>query len=225
MSYWWLFLFVPLSYLIGNISFGIIISKHKLKRDVRTCGSGGAGATNMFRTFGKKWGYIVFFLDIFKGAIATMMGLLVFGTDITYSMNPMATIADTGGQIGMFACGFAAVLGHCFPFWAKFRGGKGMATAMGVFIVVNPVIGIAGVLLAFIYGTPFGYVSVASILSITFMVLWEGFAKNPGLVVSILLACFYVLVIIMHRKNIWRLLNECENQTRPFKKRSKPKQS
>jgi len=220
MNMWWLFLFVPLSYLMGSISFGFLISKFKLKKDVRTCGSGGTGATNMLRTFGAKWAWLVFFLDIFKGTLATLMGLFVFG-GFSYSFNPMVAFTDTAGQIGMYACGLASIVGHCFPVWTGFRGGKGTATAMGVLFVINPAIAFAGFVLAFAYGIPFGHASVASIMFITLVVLWESLVRSPGIAVSVILVGYYVLILFTHRANIKRILTEREPRTALFKKKKK----
>ena len=222
MSYYWLFLFLPLAYLFGNINFSILISKFKLKKDIRAQGSGNPGATNMLRNFGFKWGLAVLLLDMLKGAIPTLIGLLIYG-GFSYSIHPLSIFTTPSGQVAMYSFGLATILGHCFPVWTGFRGGKGVATTVGVFFVINPIIGFTGLVLGLVYGGFFGHASMSSFLFITFVVLWEGFIKTPGVFASILLSVYYFFILVMHWQNIIRLLKGNERRVSLFKKRSKQK--
>ena len=128
---WWQFLLLSIgSYLIGNINFAVIISKLK-KQDIRKIGSGNPGTLNMSRNFGLKIGVLTLLLDILKGAIPTLAGLLLYKGYV---------FAGTTLPINMFAkvmCGFFAVLGHVFPVFMKFKGGKGLACLGGVVLMFD----------------------------------------------------------------------------------------
>ena len=133
---WWQFLLLAIgSYLMGNINFAIIISKLK-KKDIRTLGSGNPGTLNMSRNFGLKIGLLTLVLDIFKGAIPTFIGFIIYRN--TYFVGTSLSI-ELLAKVG---CGFFAVLGHVFPVFMKFKGGKGIATTIGVFAVCNPLIAV-----------------------------------------------------------------------------------
>jgi len=204
MSLYWLFLACAISYFIGNINFSVILSKFILRKDVRKCGSGNPGATNMLRNFGFKWGLVILILDMLKGAIAALAGYLIWGA------------GTENGTIALYACGLAVVLGHCFPVFSKFKGGKGVSTTVGVFFVVNPAL--AGIMLSFgmIYGIIFEYASLSSIMFITAALLWEGFYGGASITVSALLIAFYLLVLFTHRKNIFKLFTGAENRASPL---------
>ncbi|MDR0462413.1 MAG: glycerol-3-phosphate acyltransferase [Christensenellaceae bacterium] len=217
MSYWYLFAFCGGAYLIGNINFSILVGKFILRDDIRKKGSGNPGASNMLRNFGFKWGILILFLDMLKGAIPAIVGLVVYGDG--YSANPMHAVTTQSGQIAMYACGLAAVVGHCFPFWTGFRGGKGMATTVGVFVVANPAIGFGGLLLGMFLVSIFKYPTISSFVFITLAVLWEGIAKNPSITVYALLATFYFLSLFTHRSNIYRLLCGNEKPANLFKRK------
>jgi glycerol-3-phosphate acyltransferase PlsY len=202
MSLYWLFAFCAASYLFGNISFGVILSKTKFKTDVRKIGSGGTGATNVMRNFGTKWGMIIMFVDIFKGVIPTLVGALCFD-----------------GQIGRYACGLSVVVGHGFPVFLGFRGGKGIATTIGAFAVINP-ISIPIFAACFLFGIYLDYASIAAILYLTIFVIMEMFYE-PVVGVYAMLIAFYVLILFMHRKNIYRLLAGKEKYALFAKRRHK----
>ncbi len=142
---WWQFtLLITFSYLIGNINFAIIISKLK-KKDIRSLGSGNPGTLNMSRNFGLKIGILTLLLDMLKGAIPTFLGFIVYkncyfqGTAISVSL------------VSRVMCGFFAVVGHIFPVFMKFKGGKGIATTIGVFFVCNPLVGLISGVLAIVF--------------------------------------------------------------------------
>lgn len=123
---WLLAGLVLASYFVGNINFALIISKLK-KSDVRKLGSGNPGTLNMSRNFGLKIGLLTLFLDMLKGAIPTLVGYFAFYGVFVGEGTPQFYLPD----LAKFACGFAAVLGHIYPVFLKFRGGKGIASTIG----------------------------------------------------------------------------------------------
>jgi len=219
MSYWWLFAFCAGSYLIGTINFSVIISKYVLKSDVRQKGSGNPGASNMLRNYGKKWGLVIMLTDaLIKGAIPALVGVLVYGNG--YNPHPLQAVSNSAGQIALFACGLASVLGHCFPVWSKFRGGKGMGSLVGVFIVANPALGLCGWIIWMLLIKVMGNAAVPTFILLTTMVLWEMFLKSPNLVVMIILTVIYFLIIFTHRSNLYRILRGAEHRIVKVKKKT-----
>jgi len=206
MSLYWLFLLCTVSYFIGNVNFSVICSRLLLRSDIRKSGSGNPGATNMLRNFGVKWGVAILVLDMLKGTLPALMGLLLYG------------IGTSNGTIAMYSCGLAAVLGHCFPVIFKFKGGKGAATTVGVFLVINPLLGAVAFVAVLLYGFAFEYASLSSILFITVCVLWEGLVVTHGIAVSVILCVFYVVILLTHRQNIRRLLTGKEQRASPLAK-------
>ena len=148
-------LLIILAYMIGSIPTSVIISKSQFNIDIRDYGSGNAGATNTFRVLGSKWGSIVMILDMLKGLVAVKLALL-----LPYYMTN--EFERTNFQIGL---GLAAVIGHIFPVWADFRGGKGVATLFGLIIAISPLTALSCVtiFLAVLYLTRF--VSLSSIMA------------------------------------------------------------
>ncbi len=201
------------SYLIGSIPWGIIISKRFFGFDIRTKGSGNMGSTNVFRTLGTKWGIIVQVLDILKGVVPVLLASWL-GQGISF---PNAT----GFQditIIKFAAGVFAILGHIFTIFGGLKGGKGINTALGVFIAISPIdLGIAvGVFLISLIMS--GYVSLGSIMAgltvpLSLFLRYNLFNVDiPGyhfLIYATL--CVSVLVIYTHRSNIKRLIKRQEN--------------
>lgn len=121
-------LLIILAYCIGSIPTAVWVSKYYFGIDIREYGSGNAGATNTFRVLGSKWGTLVMVIDVLKGLAAVKLALLL----PYYIENDLAL---TNFQIGL---GMAAVLGHIFPIWAQFKGGKGVATLFGLVIGISP---------------------------------------------------------------------------------------
>lgn len=121
-------LLIVLAYLIGSIPTAVWVSKYFFDIDIREYGSGNSGATNTYRVLGPKWGTIVMFIDMLKGFVAVQLALLIpnYIDNETQFMNL---------QLGL---GLAAVLGHIFPIWAEFRGGKGIATLFGLVLGISP---------------------------------------------------------------------------------------
>ena len=148
-------LFILFAYLIGSIPTSVWVSKFFFGFDIRDYGSGNAGATNSFRILGSRWGTLVMIVDMLKGLVAVKLAFLI----PFYAINEFER---TGLQI---ALGLAAVLGHIFPIWADFRGGKGVATLFGLVLGISPwsALGCVGVFLLVLYLTRF--VSLSSILA------------------------------------------------------------
>src|SRR6187399_2750112 len=119
------FLLIVLAYLIGSIPSSVWVSKYFFGIDIRDYGSGNAGATNTFRVLGAKWGSVVMMVDIFKGIVATSLYIL-----LPYHL---AELPRTNLMIGL---GLAAVVGHIYPVWAGFKGGKGVATLLGMAVAI-----------------------------------------------------------------------------------------
>ena len=188
-------LFIVIAYLIGSISPALLVGKIFYNTDIRTMGSGNLGTTNTFRCLGKKAGVIVFVLDISKGIIATMLPSLVLGR-VEY--------------LSIF--GAFAMIGHVYPIFANFKGGKAVATGSGVFIFLYPTLSL--ILVAIFFSTLFitGYVSLGSILicltSIVYLSIFESGIDKWIMIVM----CIFV--IYMQKSNIKRLLNGTENKSK-----------
>ena len=188
-------LFIVIAYLIGSISPALLVGKIFYNTDIRTMGSGNLGTTNTFRCLGKKAGVIVFVLDISKGIIATMLPSRVLGR-VEY--------------LSIF--GAFAMIGHVYPIFANFKGGKAVATGSGVFIFLYPTLSL--ILVAIFFSTLFitGYVSLGSILicltSIVYLSIFESGIDKWIMIVM----CIFV--IYMHKSNIKRLLNGTENKSK-----------
>lgn len=205
---------IILAYLIGSIPTALIISKQFFGIDIRDYGSGNMGATNTFRVLGSKYGTIVMVCDIAKGIAATLLF-----TFIPYYFNH--ELDRTNFMIGL---GLAAVLGHIFPLFANFKGGKGVATLFGMIIAVQPVVAAScvGVFLIVLYLTR--YVSLSSILAAIMLpvsVLWIWNEHEIMYrIFALLVAC---LVIFTHQKNIGRLLKGVESRIPILKHRDRRK--
>ena len=193
-----------IAYLIGSINFSILISKKKAGYDIRQKGSGNAGTTNMLRSVGKKAAAITLICDILKGVIAILIAI-GFGK----------IFKDVNGALLVQVAGVAVILGHTFPIFFKFKGGKGVATSLGVLIMSNWQIGLICLVFALILIILTQMVSVGSIAAaILYPVLTLFIPQNyivPGnyLIYSIVLA---VIIIFNHRENVKRLLNGTENR-------------
>ncbi len=204
------------AYLLGSIPTSLIISKTQFNIDIRDYGSGNAGATNTFRVLGSRWGTFVMFLDMLKGVLAVKLALLL----PIYIDNDFAR---TNFQIGL---GLAAVIGHIFPIWAEFRGGKGVATLLGLIIAISPwtALGCVGVFLVVLFFTRF--VSLSSIMASmafpVFILIIFNVDNNAYRIFAIVVA---LLVILTHQKNIGRLLSGNESKVPIFKKRDRRKSS
>ena len=195
-----------MSYLLGSIPFGYLIAITK-GIDIRTEGSGNIGATNVSRVLGKKFGLIIFFLDMFKAFAAVFFVPLLF-SGITFPTTP--------DNLLVILCGFSAILGHAFPLFLRFRGGKAVATCFGVFIWLAPLaVGIsfgAWVITVLVsryvsLGSMIGTVSLALVL---LFVLDSPFGDNIYLM--LLSVAVTILVIAKHTSNIQRIISGTEKK-------------
>ncbi|MEA5012270.1 MAG: glycerol-3-phosphate 1-O-acyltransferase PlsY [Angelakisella sp.] len=190
-----------LAYLLGSLSFGVIISKLRYRDDIRRHGSGNAGATNALRTYGKLSAVLVLLGDFLKGTLAVLIGQQM-GADVAL-----------GGMIA----GLFAVLGHLFPVYFRFKGGKGVATAAGTILMLNPLVLVALVIpfvliIALSRYVSLGSVSVA-VLYPVFTLVAGLLQKNPNTILATVFAAVVGgLVAWMHRSNIKRLIAGTESK-------------
>ena len=193
-----------ISYLLGSIPTAVWIGKYFFQTDVREHGSGNAGATNTFRILGKKAGIPVLLIDVLKGWISVMLAIwfLIPGDSPVLFENFRVL------------CGTAAVLGHVFPVFAGFRGGKGVATLLGVAIGMQPVAALCCIGLFLIVLILTKYVSLGSILASVFygifLLVIDRVHHDATIIFALMIP---MLVIITHTKNIRRLLEGSENRT------------
>ncbi|MBR4270098.1 MAG: glycerol-3-phosphate acyltransferase [Clostridia bacterium] len=203
MDYLLISLLCLLSYFVGCINFGKILASAK-HVDLSKKASGNLGAANMFRNMGAKLGYLTLTLDALKGVLTSLTGYLVFGGAGGYP----------DSLIGLYACGLSAVIGHIFPIINKFKGGKGISTALGMFVVSMPLVMLVVFIVAFIVVWIFKVTSVASLLVITVGVVAQNLMlPEPNLTVTLLTFAIFVITWFAHRKNIERLILGRENET------------
>lgn len=188
------------AYFLGSIPFGYLIVKLTRGSDVRASGSGNIGATNVSRVAGKAAGVITLALDAGKGYVAVWLA-----------------VRWTHGNVRwMMAAALAAVLGHMFSCWLKFRGGKGVATAMGVFLPISREAVAAAVIVWIVVVAFWKYVSLGSIVAAAafpiFIYLLYSPGHAPALAISLGSTLIVVLVILKHRGNIGRLLSGTESR-------------
>lgn len=200
-----------IAYLIGSVNFSILISKKVAGFDLREKGSGNAGTTNVLRTVGKGAAVVTLILDILKGVVAILISLLY-----------KKIVSELDGAILVQVAGIFVILGHTFPIYFGFKGGKGVATALGILITTNYQIGLICLVFALLLIALTRMVSAGSLASaILFPVLTLFLSKEnfivPGnyFIYSIIIA---IIIIFNHRSNIKRLLNGTEN-TISFKKK------
>jgi glycerol-3-phosphate acyltransferase PlsY len=208
------FLLLILAYLIGSIPTAVWVSNRYFGFDIREYGSGNAGATNTYRVLGPKWGTTVLLIDMLKGMAAVQLAwLLPEYIDSEWRMDNLQT-----------CLGLASVLGHIFPIWAEFKGGKGVATLFGMILGISPwtAVSCVGIFLLVLYLTRF--VSLSSILaSIAFpiFILVVFNVENP--VYRVFAISVALLVLLTHQKNIGRLLRGDETKLPIFKSRDRRK--
>ena len=204
---WWqLVLACIVSYLIGNVSVARVIASKK-NADITKLGSGNPGSTNILRNFGFKLGFLNLLLDMLKGVVPTLVFFLLFKKS----------------EVVLYICGLSVMLGHMYPVLFGFKGGKGIATMLGVFLVANPLVTIVVILIAALSWLCFEYGSVASFLCVTIMTVVEGLkAKSlpstDSRIVCLCLFFIFVFTWFAHRGNIERLLYGKENKVSLIKK-------
>lgn len=187
-------LMLILSYLIGAIPNGYVIGKVFFKKDIREFGSGNTGATNSFRVLGKPAGFIVTFLDIFKGFITVFFPLWFS----VHAQGPISTFFTHGLIVGIFA-----IIGHVYPIYLKFKGGKAVATSAGVVLGVNPILLLilAVIFFGILYLTK--YVSLSSIIAAISCVIGSLIIHNY--ILFGMSAFVSIILIFRHRSNIIRI--------------------
>jgi glycerol-3-phosphate acyltransferase PlsY len=184
------------AYLLGSIPFGYLIVRWQKGVDVRSTGSGSTGATNVMRNLGIIGFVATFILDVGKGTVAVLL----------------ASRLTSGDPRWIALSSVAAILGHCFPVWLKFRGGKGVATGVGVFLALAP-LQVALVLLIFaVIVAIWRYISLGSIVASAAFPLLVYFMKHPPLPIVLGAAGSALIIIAMHHGNIRRLLRGTENK-------------
>ncbi len=195
-------------YLIGSINSSILISKLVTGKDIRESGSGNAGATNMLRTMGKKYAVITLIIDILKGVVAILLSMLA--------------VSFGAGEASAYIAGVAVVLGHNFPVFFGFRGGKGVATSLGVILLLDWRIGLSVLAVALIIMATTRFVSLGSILAaVLFMVIQIVVMCVTDTFDTVRLICVLILGILLifrHRANIVRLIKGEENKLGAKKK-------
>ena len=191
------------------------VSKYFFGIDIRDYGSGNAGATNVYRVLGSKWGTFVMITDMLKGVIATSLYIL-----LPYYLTD--ELDRTNFMIGL---GMASVIGHIFPIWASFKGGKGVATLFGMALAIQPIVALStvGVFLLVLYLTRF--VSLSSILAgVTFMLFILFVFNEKETLYRIFAVVVALLVVLTHQKNILRIIKGTESKVPLFKHRDKRRQ-
>ena len=198
------------AYLIGSISFAVIFAKSFLKKDVRELGCGNAGTTNVMRNAGFLPGALTFIFDALKGFAGAFMGKAIFEYIHT----------QTGSEwsfwiYGAYLCGAACMLGHILPLFFGFKGGKGVATSVGIYAVCCPIAIIIGLAVFAVSTLVTRYVSLSSVLAATVVVVLSIVFHNdtagilPQIILSISMGA---MVIIKHKDNIKRLINGTERK-------------
>ena len=178
------------SYLLGSVPFGLVLTKIFLRKDIRKIGSGNIGTTNVLRTGKKSLAVTTLILDLLKGYFSIIITLIYFENLILYSA-------------------LICFIGHIFPVWLKFRGGKGVATYLGVILALSYkffiIFGVSWLVLSFL----FRYASLSSILSSLIVFTYSYFFINNF---SLILFIFFIIIIYTHRENIVRLKNSEESK-------------
>ena len=189
------FFIALVSYLLGSIPFGFLLTKLFLKQDIRNIGSGNIGATNVLRTGNKLIGFSTLFLDILKAVIP-----IIF---IKYNFPDF-----------IFISSLSVFLGHVFPVWLKFKGGKGVATYIGILFCINYVLGFVFIISWFIIFLLSKYSSLSSLLASLIIPIYHFFLigdKNHFFFIILFILIFYT-----HRENIKRLKNNTESKTKIY---------
>ena len=190
-----LILVISISYLMGSIPFGLILTKFFLKKDIREIGSGNIGATNVFRTGNKLIGYLTLILDVLKAVIPVLY--------IKFNFPELVYISS-----------LSAFIGHVFPIWLKFKGGKGVATYVGILFSINYFLGIIFIVSWLIIFFISKYSSLGSILSALLIPIF--IFLNSSYENEYFFIIMFVLILYTHRENVKRLINKEESKTKIY---------
>lgn len=205
-------IFIPICYIVGSINFATIIAAIKNK-NIRQLGSGNPGTMNMLRSVGKFWGCLTFVLDCAKGIAFSLIGMFVF------KQYP---------HLAMYVLGFTTVLGHVFSCFSKLKGGKGVATSLGVFAVTSPIMFAVAFVLMLLYLAFFKKGFIGSLLAISILVIANIIKlslQRPTYyyICLVLLVVWLVLIFWTHRSNFKRIKNNTENSLTLFGKEDENK--
>jgi len=199
------------AYLIGSINFAVIFAKAFLKKDVRELGSGNAGTTNVMRNAGFLPGALTFLCDALKGFAASFLGLKMFEYISHFESGSWAR-----GIYGALICGFVCMIGHVFPIFFGFKGGKGVATSVGIFAVCSPLAITLGLVVFAIVLITTKYVSLSSLIATVVVVVlsitFSDFVYADLLPQAILIIAMGAIVFLKHKSNIKRLLSGTESK-------------
>ena len=190
-----LIIIISISYLMGSIPFGLILTKIFLKKDIRKVGSGNIGATNVLRTGNKKIGYLTLILDVLKAVIPVLY--------IKFKFPELVYISS-----------LLVFIGHVFPAWLKFKGGKGVATYVGILFSINYILGIVFAFSWLIIFFISKYSSLGSILATLLIPIFIFF--NPNYENEYFFVIMFVLILFTHRENVKRLINKEESKTKIY---------
>ena len=190
-----LFQIITISYLLGSIPFGLILTKIFLKKDIRKIGSGNIGATNVLRAGNKVIGYLTLILDILKAVIPVLY--------IKYKFPELIYISS-----------LSVFIGHVFPLWLKFKGGKGVATYVGILFSINYFLGIVFVVTWFVIFLVSKYSSLGSIIATLSVPIF--IFLNSSYVNEYFFIIMFVLILFNHRENVKRLINKEESKTKIY---------
>jgi len=188
-----------IGYLLGSINASVIIGKIFFGKDIREYGSGNAGATNTLRTFGKTAAAAVLIIDFLKGIAACFIGRLLVG------------YIDNFGWAGVYLAGFAAVLGHNWPAFFGFKGGKGVLTSFAVALYISPVPALICLTVFIVIVAITSYVSLGSVIGAIFWPVVSLFFKLPALMIAVA-ALMSLLIVMRHKDNIKRLFEGTEKK-------------
>ena len=211
-------LIAVISYLLGSLNFSIILSRAVARKDIRESGSGNAGATNMLRTYGKHFAVLTMLGDILKVALAILIAFVILGAPLEYLFK-IAEIKECAATMINYKefAGFFCVLGHIFPLYFKFKGGKGVAACTGMVILVYWRIALILFVIFVLTILISKMISLGSIvIAVLYPVLIAVFYQNLFLILIAVL--FAAIVIAAHRANIKRILNGTENKLTNEKK-------
>lgn len=204
------FLVILVAYLLGSIPTAVWVGRKYHGIDPREHGSKNAGATNTFRVLGKKSGLLVLIIDVAKGALASIIPLFIL---LDYTENQLL--------LCQLATSTACVIGHVFPLFAQFRGGKGVATALGIIIGLNPFsagISIGIFLLVFLLSK---YVSLGAVITALFYPFVSYFiVKEDARIMILFTILLGFMIVVLHRKNIRRLMNGEESRMNLSKRKA-----
>lgn len=201
-------IYMPLAYLVGSIPFGLILTRLAGLGDIRAIGSGNIGATNVLRTGNKFLAALTLFLDGAKGAVfIAVFYFLAEGRFYPVYYRDWFIGFENGFAL---LIGLLVILGHCYPIWLKFKGGKGVATSLGVFLIAVPYAGLAAIAVWLTTAFVFRYSSLAALVAITVAAFASFLAY--GIFAGALAALIAALVFFQHRENIKRLMAGTESK-------------